>query len=396
MSEGTTFTSPSGTAIHLRLNRAKDGWDSSDLAEHMEAAARNEVSGISEMTESTTPLDGGRVAHQRRFTFVQNGTTSVGRVICLVDDGLALTASASWPADGVGGDAEIESALSSVRLVNRPVTNVSEQDNAATPRAPARRPPVDDSAWSDLRTAWSEARPAEAELRRETRWSPAELAVIASILGAPSFPTVGYEVLAALPEPALSATLDAVTRSFLARGLVRPGEGGIAVLADELHEAMEVTVYPDLTILVERFGAPANGRWWFGLRLDSAEQVTVLSDGSRDVAEIRPDQVMAQILALAGALVQAPAEPSTGPDPDRITLAELTSGTSRVASLARINTAWRVGETVRGGTFTWAIGADGAMWLADMETTATSPTWLLRPLDFEGLRAELLAHLPGE
>ncbi len=395
VSEEATFSSPSGTDIHLRLNRARNEWNSSDLAAQMEAAARIQVRGIKEITASTMPLTGGRVAHDRRFTSESDGIASIGRVVCLVEDGLALTVSASWTEGGLGADADIDIAVASIRLLNRPVTDAPAASDMPPARAPAKRPPVDSSAWSELRNAWSGTHPVEARLRRVTRWSPVELSVCAAVLGAPSFPTVGGELLASMSPDGLIATLDAVTRSLLARGLVRAGDDGLTDLSEDLRELMEVALYADLTILVERLGAPANGRWWFGLRPDRAAQVTVLPDGSRECAEIEPDHVIAQLLALTQAPGIVAADPTGPADAGRVTLQDLVDGTGPVLALVRFNSTWRVGETVRGGTFTWAIGADGALWLAEPQAKEATPVWQLRSIDFEGLRSDLLAHLPG-
>jgi len=49
---------------------------------------------------------------------------------------------------------------------------------------------------------------------------------------------------------------------------------------------------------------------------------------------------------------------------------------SEAAESVRVNTAWRDNDVIRGGVFTREPGADGSV-------------------DLEGLRLELLNHLPG-
>jgi hypothetical protein len=392
VSEGATFSTPSGIDINLRLNLAPDELDASDLAAQMEDAARAEVEGIDDISASTVQLRGGRVAHERRFACTRAGVASVGRILCVVEGGLALTASASWPADGQVADAEMDEAVASVRLLARPLATVRTGAESEATRAPAKRPSIDPSAWAELRTAWSRSQPVGADVLGTTRWSPAELAVCATILGASSFPTVGAELLASLPEVALNATLDVVTRSFVARGLVRAGDDGFAALSEPLQQVMEVAALPDLTILVERLAAAGNGRWWFGLRTDRAVQVTVLRDGSRDCGAIEPEAVIGQIMAITGT---PSATNRSSPGPERVTSAEIIDGSTPVAALVRVNTAWRDGDLVRGGVLTWAVGADGACWLAEPAAAEASPTWNLRSTDLDALRAEILEHLPG-
>jgi hypothetical protein len=180
------------------------------------------------------------------------------------------------------------------------------------------------------------------ELGAATRLSSTEFAVCATILGAPSFPTVGSELLASRPGAVLRATLEAVTSSFVARGLVEAGDDGFATLCDPLRELVEVAVFPDLTISVEGLGAGGAKHWWFGLRPDRCVQVSVLPDGSRECTQIEPSRVIDRIVAV-----------------------------SETGSM-RVSTAWRDGEVIRGGAFTWEPA-----------------------VDTDGLRLELLDHLPG-
>jgi hypothetical protein len=164
-------------------------------------------------------------------------------------------------------------------------------------------------------------------------------------------------------------------------------------LSGELGDVIERAVLPDLTMLVERLGSAGNGRWWFGLRTDSAVQVTVLPDGSRAVGAIEPGSVVSQVLWLGGTSPSPDA--ATGGATNRVTSDEITAGSGAVSAIIRVNTAWRVGELIRGGVLTWAVGRDGSYWVAEADTEAASPTWDLRPAGFEAIRTELLDHLPG-
>lgn len=392
VSEGATFESPSGTNVHARLSRAPDGWDASDLASQMETAARAELAGADVVHSSTVQLRDGRLAHERRVECIRDGVESVCRIVCLVEGGLAVTLTTSWPASGGPAETDLDEVLASLRLLSRPVADVPAGPGA--PGTSVGRAPVDAATWSILRTAWSSPNPREVQLRSCSRWSATELAVCATILGAASFPTVGTAPLGHLPAGALSATLDAVTRSFLARGLVRAGVDGVARLSDDLCDVIEVAVFPDLTISIESVGTTGLDHRWYGIRPGCAVQVSVLPDGSRECAQIEPGDVVAQLLDLRpmnGSINNI----VTGADPIRVTPSDLARGAGPLATLARVCTAWRAGEQIRGGVFTWGRGKDGSHWLAEIDSEASVPAWELRPTDAEGLRAHLLDHLPG-
>ena len=215
--------------------------------------------------------------------------------------------------------------------------------------------------------------------------------MFATILGAGSFPTVGSEQLGGLPEAAVMATAEAITRSFLARRIVCEGDDGAAALCPPLDELMDIAVFPDLTVSVERLGADGVARWWFGLRPDRAVRVTVLPDGTRECVEVEPGSAIAGVPALAGAGTGG----STGSGPVRVELADVTAGDGPVTAVVRIGTAWRDGAQLHGGQLTWALGPHGASWLAEPRLDEQVPGWDLDPTDLDGLRANLLDHLPG-
>ena len=316
------------------------------------------------------------------------------RIDCLIDGALALTVVGSWPLSNQV-DSEMDAALAGIRLLSRPVASFPTTADPEARRPSVKRPPLDASAWSDLRAAWRAPDAAGVEVGAAARWSPVELAVCAAILGAASFPTVGPELLASLPTASLNATLDAVTRSFIARGLVRAHDDGWATLCDGPREVMEGAVFPDLTISIERLSGGGAGHWWFGLRPDQGVQVTVLPDGSRECGSIHPGRLIDQVFAVTGTGKPTGGEAPAGADPGHVTLADVVGGASRVAALLRVNTAWRVGTLIRGGVFTWALGVDGSLWLADPVVGDEPPSWKLGAIDLEGLGAELLDHLPG-
>jgi hypothetical protein len=371
VSEAATLVSPSGTEIHMKLGRVPDGWTAADVADEMESATRAARPGINGAASRTATMRSGIVADDRRLEFEREGVQWVGRLISSVNAGIALTLRASWPATNGAGDADVDTALAGVRLLSHPISASPLSPEAATPAVRAKRPPVDAAAWAGLRSQWVASRTGGSTGNRATQWSAAELAVFATILGSSSFPTVGSELLGSLPEAGLAATLEWVTRSLLARGLIEPGPNGSTQISEELREIMEVAVFPDLTISAERLrGSGARG-WWFGLRPDRAVQVTVSVDGSRECAMIEPADVV-----------------------DRLShLIESCRGGGE--TLVRVTTAWRDGDLIRGGTFTVQIGEDGALALTDLEPQAGSASFASHATDAEGLRTAVLENLPG-
>ena len=345
--DGATIAPPSGAAIQVRLGRAADGFDSSVLADKAEAEARGQTAGMGDVTRSTVPLLGGLVGEQRVFAFERNGVASIGRFVCLIDDGLALTLTASWPAGDEVVDSEVDVALAGIRLVSRPVATLPTGGGPQGPRPSVQRSAVDVSAWTDLRIAWLNSDMRTAERRTGTRLSSIEFAVGATIVGAASFPTVGPELLASLPRAVLNATLDTVTRSFIARGFAEAGEDGSAILSAPLRKLVEVAVFPDLAISIERLGDSGAAM----LVVRSASGSRCASFCSRgwfgECAEIDPSRVIDQIFAVSEIGGEA-------------------------AESVRVNTAWRDREVIRGGVFTCEPGAD-----------------------LEALRLQLLDHLPG-
>ncbi len=396
VTERSTVTSPSGVAINLRVDRVPDGSDATDFIERLEAAAVVEAKGVETMAASTVRLFGGRIGQDRLFTCARDGAVWNGRIVCMVDDGLALSASAWWDSAIDAAAAEVDVVVSGMRLRHRslfaPIDGLPAADGSG-----ARRTEVSPAAWSPLRSVWSHATPEAAAQRDLTRWSPDELAVCASIKGAPSFPTIDPGLLMAMPSPMLAGTVDAVTRSLLARGILCHAGHGTGPVAEEFDGLLDAAVFPDLTIQVERLGDPGNARWWFGLQLDRATQVTVLPSGARECNSILPSEVVGHVLALAGFADTATGIPQDGAAISRVTVHEVGGGSSTVAALIRFSTSWRDGDRVLHGSFTCGIGPTGPLWIAETEPVVPEapPSWKLRSTDLIGVRDELLAHLPG-
>ncbi len=399
VSEGSVFTSPSGTEVRVQLSRAEDGRNASDLVEGTARTMQAEFKPVEEISASTIELPGGRFALERRFRFGCDGSDNVGRIVCTVDGSLVLTVSASWPETGGDGDGAMTLLLESLRLLHRPVATFGELRDHASEHDPKKRVNSEPPDWSALREAWSGSSPREAELRHVSRWSPEELAVCATVLGSPLFPTVGIELLGSLSKTALDATLQTVTRSFVARGLLRSTDDGSAALVGDVGEMMDTAVNPGLTILIQRVGANRNEARWFGVRHGSAVQVEVLHDGSRECAALEPACLVGHVLASArkvacgrdGTVVE------TGIASRRVTLDDVIEGSSPIDSLVVVNTAWRVGDQIWGGVLTWAVGADGLLWSTEQEAAdgEAPPSWTLRTAEAGAVRAELLEHLPG-
>jgi len=378
VSEEATLRSPSGTDIHLKLGRVPEGWTAAHVADDLESATGAAFSAVNGATSKTVVLRSGMVVEDRRLEFDRDGTAWVARLVGSVDDGLALTVRASWPATNGEADGELDVAVAGLRLLTHPLP-VSPSVSEAVPAPPSRkRSSVDASTWAQLRACWATSvSEGGGPPNQLTRWSAAELAVFATILGSSSFPTVGSELLASLPEAALTPTLEWVTRSLLARRLIEPAADGTTKICADLETVMEVAVFPDLTIFVERFDRDRATRVWFGVRPDRAVQIAAPIDGSRECALLDPGEVVSRI-----------GDSLTTPDRTGHLESE-----ADVVALTRITTAWRDGDLIRGGTFAVATGADGAVTLADPSPDSTG--WQLRPTDAAGVQATLLEHLPG-
>lgn len=398
VSEGATFVAPSGIEVHTTLTRAPDGWSTAELIDEQERRALEQAPGIADVTSSSARLWAGPAAQARRFTFDQDGERSIGRLACAVVDGLALVVSSSWPESGPSGDGDVEAMLAGLRVLDAPVEPVVAGWSPVLRHGPERRGTVDPSAWSTLQSSWALSSPSF-EPVAVTRWSTAELSVVAHMTGAASFPTAESFRLGALTEEQARTTVDAVVGSFVARGLLQVFDGAETALVGPLADLMDIALFPDLTVSVEIHGSGGHESWWFGLRPDLAALVRVVPDGSRDCGAVEPGELVERLLELGAA--DGPTAPGA---PRTLTLDELLRADGDVERLVSVVTGWRDGDTIVGGQVLYATGADGASWLAepkelvvdlDADGDERVTEWSLRPADQASLRRELLAHLPG-
>ena len=111
------------------------------------------------------------------------------------------------------------------------------------------------------------------------RWTP--LAVLATIVGAVSFPTVPPDLLLALPDDSLEPTVGAVIRGLIARRVLRPHDGaGRPLFEGIVRDQIDAAVAAELTLLLERFDSSGADVWWFGVGVDQTVQIRARRDGS--------------------------------------------------------------------------------------------------------------------
>jgi len=378
VSERTRLSSPSGIDVELRLDRLQEG-----------AAAQppTDPDGVETVSEGEVAMFGGRVGHERRVSCEHDGVGWSGRVVSMVEAGVVLTATAWWKSSIPDADAEVSRAIAGVRLRNRPVIAVPGADAIERENVV---PPQGETSWALARSTWQGSGPAPAPTVDAGRWSAPELAVCAMVLGAPAFPTVG-PLLASLDQTSLAATVEVVTRSFMARRLIaRSDDDGSTALVEQLGW-MTTAVYPDLTISIERSGTDGSTMHWIGLRSSRAVSIETDADATRACHLMDSTEVMGHVLALIGANPGVPA----AEDRARVDAAALAEEATRGMNFVRITTNWREGELIRGGELTCVVDIDGAAWLAEMLTGESTPMWNLRAVDVVSLRAEVLDHLPG-
>ena len=167
----------------------------------------------------------------------------------------------------------------------------------------------------------------------------------------------------------------ATLRHTLATAISQPGDDYEVVVADNCGS-------PATKLVVDE--AASRGRRIVYLRSD--EPLTMGENWERGLSACSGDYVT---------VLGSPGDVRAGPERDRVTVEDVIGGVAGVAALVRMSTAWRVGDLIRGGVLTWAVGSDGSLWLAELDATGGSPLWELRSTDVEGLCATLLDHLPG-
>jgi hypothetical protein len=385
----TTFTSPSGTDIHVRVGAVASGENGEGLVEQMASTVRTQLAAVDATAGTSLTLADGRVVHERRFACSPNGVRLDAKAAGMVDDGRAVVAFAMWPPDDVETEAAFDLLIAGVvppGVASRP----QAAERAAGRVAPAARPDrsVD---WSNCRARWATAGVDDGVALGATRWSVAELAFCSWVLDAPSFPTADWGQLGAMSQDAFDATVETLAKSFLARGLLRADDDGRAQLTDDVSRAFEVAVFPDLTIFVERLVGAEYRYWWLGLRADAGVMVVPLPDGSREVSEIESGAAVTRLLHLTDVDPSTATLPTVSP---RVTLNDVVGGGAPARGLTRVTTGWKADNTVAGGVVTWADGPDHALWLAELDPVEAMPTWQLTPATPDTVRAELLAHLP--
>src|SRR4051794_3294985 len=273
VSESAIVRSPSGTEIRIWLDNQPGTTDLPEIADRIEASARDEVGPIHNVVAADLEL-GPRAAHARQFTFERAGDTMIGRIVCSVDADRALIASGAWPrrAGAMNAD-EMDTAIAALRLLDRPVVGVARSGVRSPALAATNKRGLDFAMWSPLIDKWASGESTAAEPDHSSRWSPAELAVVAAGLGAAAFPTVGAEWLGGLPTATIDAITDTVTRSLIARDLVVRDEDGAMALADGLRSVVEAALLAELVVDVVHMTEEHVRHTWFGVTLDRATRV---------------------------------------------------------------------------------------------------------------------------
>jgi hypothetical protein len=378
VSERTRLSSPSGIDVELRLDRLQEG-----------PAARpaTDADGFETVSEGEVAMFGGRVGHERRVSCERDGVGWSGRVVSMVEAGVVLTATAWWESSVPDADADVSRAIAGVRLRSRPVIAVPGAE--AVERANVAPPQAEETSWALARSAWQGSSPALAATVDVGRWSAPELAVCAMVLGAPAFPTIG-PLLASLEQASLAATVEVVTRSFMARRLIARSDDGSTALVEQLGW-MTTAVYPDLTISLEVSATDGSTMHWIGLRSSRAVCIDTDADATRACHVMDSTEVIGHILALIGAKPDV----SAAEDRTRVDAGVLSEEATRGTRFVRVTTNWREGDLIRGGEITCVIDVDGAAWLAEVLTGENTPMWNLRAVDVATLRATVLDHLPG-
>ena len=389
VAEHTQLTSPGGVVVTVSVSHTPHGVDAAGLAELDRVSLEAELSDL-ETTTADVAAFGGLAAREQRCSFTRDDVPHDGRVVYATVGDVALRAAASWPSGHPDAGDEVEAAVAGIRLLTRPLAVGHEIDEDAPAGSwPAPRPALDPAAWATIRADWADRDVADLDVGG-TRWSPDELAVVATMLGAPRFPTVSDELLVALPEVGRQALVGAVAWSMLARGIVALEEGG-AVLSEDVRMPFEVALMPDLVLEVERLTRDTRSTWWYGLRTDAAVRVSVVADGSREVSELDPGVAVADLVAnadLAGRDAHA--------DSSTIAAAELLGDGSGVAAVVRFRSMWRAGSTMVGGIVDLVEHLDGSLSSATVdETCPDGPVWALQPASSADARLEMLTRLPG-
>jgi hypothetical protein len=387
--EQTTFIAPSGQLVRATLGRADDDVDAATLIDEHLDRLRDEFGEPMEISKSTGRWRGTADLLRCSVRFAQPAQERIINVV--VVDGLSLTVTGEWPTDGEDGSVDVETVIAGVRLLSRPVYEPDLNDEVAESTPPTARSPVAAEVWAQLHEAWSRPSTDVPTGTSGDAWSTDELATVATILGAPAFPTVDADLMAALPDAELHAVLGATMRSFVARGLVEISPTGSAELSDRVHSMMETALFPDVAVSIVSGDQDRSSVSYFGVRPDAAVRVETLANGARSCSFVDPDQVVDAIMAMIGR-GDAAAE-SPGDDIQRLTADELGRCWGAMERMWQIGSTWRSDSLVTGGVLHAARSSDGQLWVADPDDDLAS--WTVRRVDFDQLRRDVVACLPS-
>jgi hypothetical protein len=312
----------------------------------------------------------------------EDGTTVAVCNAYAIVDGFACVASATQPGTTLG---EARSRLAEL------VDGVTVWSSPLRPPAANGRDAEADTAaaggsWHALRERWE---------RPETVTMPApslvatadELQVLASLVGAETFPGVDPRWLGTLDGDAREAAFGVATRSLIARGVLRRTETGVAA-HDDLAAVLDVARSPQLLVSAEHrpAGAPHPTAMLFATTADAAIALAGAGDEAIVVGRCAPGDVVDHALAF----VQLAGQPAA-PDPPTPTVAAAdVDGTDATTPVSRVRTMFRDGSAFVGGELTW-LERDGGLLRA--EPTADGG-YALEPADATRLRAALLEYLP--
>jgi hypothetical protein len=308
----------------------------------------------------------------------------------VVDRGLAIRVTGAWAVDDDDGATDdLDTVLAGIRLLSRPAFEPDPVEGSAERTPNPERQPVAAETWTALHTAWSSEQNGDRVRAATTVWSVDELATIATILGAASFPTVGNEILAGLTDESLRAVLGATMRSLTARKVVEIAPDGSAAVDDDTAAMIGVAVSPDLAISVQSGGADdTSALTFFGVRPDAAVRIDSVASGARECAHVDPRSIVTEVMTLIGdrehdddghATVQLAAD-------------ELAERWRAMDAAWQISTTWRDGSIVTGRVLYAARDTDGCYWITEPDLR---DTWTLRPVRLTDVRNEILACLPG-
>ena len=387
VSESAAFVAPSGRSIWVTIGRADDE-DAGSLIAHDLDEIRVEFGDPVEQSSSTHRWRG---EGDFRSTTLRFDEPAHVRVLAgVVDRGLAMRVTGAWAVDDDnGGTDDLETVLAGIRLLSRPVFEPDPAEGSLEPAPDPGRPPVAPETWTELHTAWSSGQNGERAPTTTTVWSADELATIATILGAASFPTVGNEILAGLTDESLRAVLGATMRSLTARKVVEIAPDGSARVNDDTATTMDVAVFPDLAISVQSGNADGTSTvTFFGVRPDDAVRIDVVASGARECVRVDPHSIATELMSLIG----NHANNDGGRETVQLGADALAERWKAMETAWQISTTWRDGGVVSGRVLYAARDTDAHYWISEPDD---DDTWTLRPVSMTEVRDEILGCLPG-